>query len=228
VQGRTVAIHRTDWNRLDVSDPSTGELLTDRSPTGWHQGQERPEHYLDYFHGALYVSPGGTRIADDGWVWHPVGIPRVWSLDRWLSENVWEPEDGPSKMELCARSYYWGEAVTWIDERFIAIGGIGEDDELMIDGVRIFDLASSADLHHLPDTGPCHAQEVKKLPGPAGVFFSDGMRLFSSDGTGLSRWDLGEGAHTGQIPDFRPAHHHRGANELIQLINDAIVRWKIS
>jgi hypothetical protein len=54
------------------------------------------------------------------------------------------------------------------------------------------------------------------------------MRLFSSDGTGLSRWDLGEGAHTGQIQDFRPTHHHRGANELIQLINDAIVRWKIS
>jgi hypothetical protein len=32
-QGRTVVIHRTDWNRLDVSDAATGELLTCRGPT---------------------------------------------------------------------------------------------------------------------------------------------------------------------------------------------------
>jgi hypothetical protein len=153
-QGRVVAIHRTDWNRLDVSDPSTGELFTDRGPTGFRQGQERPEHYLDYFHGALYVSPRGAYIADDGWFWHPIGIPRVWSLNRWLSENVWESEDGPTKIKLCARAYYWGHAVAWIDERFIAIGGIGEDDALMIDGVRIFDLTLSIDVHHFPDTGP--------------------------------------------------------------------------
>lgn len=226
--GRVVAIHRTNWNRLDVSDPSTGELLTNRGPTGWYQGQERPEHYLDYFRGALYVSPRGTHIADDGWVWHPIGIPRVWSLDRWLSDNVWESEDGPTKIKLCARDYYWGHAVTWIDERFIAIGGIGEDDALMIDGVRIFDLTLSTDVHHFPDTGPCRAYELKAFPGPAGVFFSDGIRLFSSDESGLSRWDLADGARTGQIPNFRPTHHHRGANELIQLIDGATVRWKIS
>lgn len=228
VSGRTVAIHRTDWNRLDVSDPSTGELLTDRGSTSFYQGQECPEHYLDYFHGALYVSPCGTRIADDGWVWHPVGIPRVWSLNRWLSDNVWESEDGPSRIDLCARSYYWGQAVTWIDERFIAVGGIGEDDELMIDGVRIFDLTLSTDVHDDPDIGPYRAHELKTFPGPSGVFFSDGMRLFSSDETGLSRWDLGDGARTGQIPNFRPTHHHRLANELVQLTDDAIVRWKIS
>jgi hypothetical protein len=102
VKGRLIAIHRTDWNRLDISDPATGELLTDRNPTAWHQGKEQPEHHLDYFHGAIYVNPNGAYIADDGWVWHPVGIPNVWSLERWLTDNVWESEDGPTRIELCA------------------------------------------------------------------------------------------------------------------------------
>jgi hypothetical protein len=225
-RGRVVAVHRTDWNRLDVSDASTGELLTDR-PTR-RQGQERPEHYLDYFHGALYLSPRGTYIADDGWFWHPLGIPRVWSLDCWLSENVWESEDGPTKIKLCARNYYWGHGVSWIDERYIAIEGIGDDDALMIDGVRIFDLTLSSDVHHFPDLDTSRAHEFKAFPGPAGVFFSDGMRLFSSDSTGLSRWDIGDGARTGLILNFWPTRHHRGANELIQLIDDTIVRWEIS
>jgi hypothetical protein len=74
-QGRTVGVHRTDWNRLDVSDAATGELLTSRGPTSYQSGEPRPEHYLDYFHGALHLSPGGQWIADDGWVWQPFGVP---------------------------------------------------------------------------------------------------------------------------------------------------------
>ncbi|AUY53483.1 hypothetical protein EH183_36595 [Streptomyces sp. CB01881] len=71
--GRTLAVHRTGWNRLDLSDALSGELLTARDPG----------HRLDYFHGALSVSPQGTRIADDGWVWHPLGVPSVWNLRSW-------------------------------------------------------------------------------------------------------------------------------------------------
>jgi len=227
-RGRVIAIHRTDWNRLDVSDPATGELLTDRGPTGWYQGQERPEHYLDYFHGALYVSPSGAYIVDDGWVWGPFGVPSAWSIDHWLSENVWESEDGPTKKYLCQRAYYWDHAFTWIDEKHIAVGGIGEDDILMIDGALIFDITLPVDLNVSNSGGASWAHELKAFPGPAGIFFSDGMRLFSSDETGLSRWDLADGARTGQIPNFRPTRRHRGTHELIQLIDDAIVRWKIS
>src|SRR5215470_16452554 len=225
VNGRVIAIHRTAWNRLDVSDPATGELLTGRDPTGLRHGAE---HYLDYFHGALYVSPSGAHIVDDGWVWAPVGIPSVWSIDRWLSENVWESEDGPTKIYLCQRAYYWGEAITWIDEKYVAVGGIGDDDILMIDGVRIFDITSSPDLDASQSIGAGSARELKAFAGPAGAFFSDGTWLFSSDKTGLSRWDLADGARTGQIPNFRPTRRHRGANELIQLIDGASVRWKIS
>ena len=113
LRGRTLAIHRTAWNRLDISDPATGELLTDRGPTSYSQNERRPQHYLDYFHGALHVSPGSTRILDDGWVWHPVGIPSTWRLEDWL-ENVWESEDGPSRLDFCARNYYWnGRSPGW-------------------------------------------------------------------------------------------------------------------
>jgi hypothetical protein len=224
-RGRVIAIHRTEWNRLDISDPATGELLTDRDPTSSRNDGQRD---LDYFHGALYVSPSGAHIVDDGWVWGPFGVPSAWSIDRWLSENVWESEDGPTKRYLCQRAYYWGEAITWIDEKYIAVGGIGEDDILMVDGALIFDTTSHVDPNASHSGGVVWASELKAFAGPAGAFFSDGRLLLSSDKTGLSRWDLADGARTGQIPNFRPTRRHRGANELIQLIDGAIVRWKIS
>ena len=85
------------------------------------------------------------RILDDGWVWHPVGIPATWSLERWSAGNVWESEDGPTRKILCTRDYYWDHAAAWIDETRVALGGIGEDDLDMIDGARIFDVALPED-----------------------------------------------------------------------------------
>jgi hypothetical protein len=43
-RGQDVVIHRTAWNRLDVSDPATGRLLTARGPTGCGWGEATPEH----------------------------------------------------------------------------------------------------------------------------------------------------------------------------------------
>lgn len=93
----TVVVHRTDWNRLDVSDARTGELLTARP-------SDAPEHKLDYFHGALYLSPGGSRILDDGWIWHPVGFPAVWSLDRWRPAIRGNPRTGRAGWTCAAGS----------------------------------------------------------------------------------------------------------------------------
>jgi hypothetical protein len=228
LKGRTLAIHRTDWNRLDISDPATGALLTERSPTQYQEGEPRPPHYLDYFHGALHVSPKNTYILSDGWVWHPVGIPTTWKLENWCDSNVWESEDGLSKLDICARDYYWDRAVCWIDDRRLAIGGIGEDDEDMVNGVRVFDIT-------LPGTASPGSREdwrwpleIATLLGPAGLFFSDGTSLFSAADDGLSRWDLGSGAKTGQLTEFKPTRYHRGARELIQIVNNTLLRWPIS
>ncbi|MFL5243147.1 MAG: hypothetical protein ACJ8FY_13655 [Gemmataceae bacterium] len=227
VNGHALAIHRTNWNRLDVSDPATGALLTARNPTSYRDGEERPVHYLDYFHGALHVSPNSVRISDDGWVWHPVGIPTTWTLKPWISDNVWESEDGPTRKAVCAREYYWDHAVTWLDDQRMAIGGIGDDDDDMVDGARIFDVSS-------PGRGIvrwCHdwpyPRELTAFAGPAGSFFSEGHALFSSDAEGLSRWDVNDGSRTGYLQGFKPMYHHRGARELVQLVDGAFVRWTI-
>src|SRR5262249_44448040 len=158
-------IHRTAWNRLDLSDPASGRLLTERGPTSFRRGEERPEHYLDYFHGALYLSPQNRFVLDDGWVWHPVGIPRVWSLERWISDNVWESEIGAARLRLCARDYYWDHGMAWIDDARVAVGGIGDVDIEMIDGARIFDIPPPGG----PDDGrPTERRESRELIAFAG------------------------------------------------------------
>lgn len=225
--GRTVAIHRTAWNRLDISDPSTGALLTDRGPTSYNHGEDRPDHYLDYFHGAIRISPNGVRIVDDGWVWHPAGIPTTWMLETWLRDNPWESEDGPTLSSICQRFYDWDRPLAWIDDDRIAIGGLGDDDREMIDGARIFDL-SSKELGPLsPPAAWSPPREVASFAGPAGSFSSDGRYLFSSDGSGLSRWSLTDGCCTGHLPGFQPRYHHRGARELVQLVDHSLIRWAI-
>jgi hypothetical protein len=217
--GRVVAVHRTAWNRLDISDAGSGRLLTEREPTTCARGEQRPQHHLDYFHGGLHVSPAGSYVLDDGWVWHPVGAPVVWSLKRWCSGNLWESEDGPSKTALCGRAYYWDGPLTWIDDRRVAVGGIGDDDLVMIDGARIFEVPDGSGAR------ADHARELATFPGPAGRFFSDGTWLFSSDEAGLSRWDPSSGERTGHLPGFQPTHHHGSARELACVSGGALIRW---
>lgn len=212
-RGRTVVIHRTAWNRLDVSDPATGELLTDRTVGPMERGGARPEHHLDYFHGALLVSPGQRRIADDGWVWSPVGIPTVWSLDRWLGGDVWESEDGPSRCRLTQRLYRWNNPWCWLDGDHIVIGGIGDDDEEMLDGVEIYRV----------DTGARAGMFV----GPRGQLFAGPRRLYSTSPDGLEVWDPDTGQRTATIPGFVPTHHHAGSGELAVLEDRVLRRWRL-
>lgn len=225
-RNQVVAIHRTAWNRLDVSDPSTGALLTERGPTKYSQGEQRPKHYLDYFHGALHLSPSGQEILDDGWIWHPVGMIRAWSLEPWLSGNVWESEAGPSQKSVCARNYYWDHGIAWLDERRVAIAGIGDDDEAMLEGARIFDMAVPVGASTEWHGDISWRRELRAFAGPKGQFFSDGHWLYSSEDGGLLRWNFEDGFHTGTVSGFHPTHHHRGARELVELRGSEMLRWR--
>jgi hypothetical protein len=209
--GRAVVIHRTAWNRLDISDPATGALLTDRGPTSYQRGEPRPERYLDYFHGRVLPSPGGTWIADDGGVWGPAGIPALWSLRRWLASDCWESESGPSRRTLCQRAYLWNVAMCWIDEEHLAIAGIGIDDEAMLDGARIFHA----------ETGT----QVRVFAGPRGRFFADERRLYAAAPDALEIWDPYTGERTATIVGFTPTHHHTGSRELAVLKDGELLRW---
>ncbi|MCX5562792.1 hypothetical protein OG219_43160 [Streptomyces sp. NBC_00038] len=221
-RGRCVVIHRTDWNRLDVSDAQTGVLLTDRSLPTPADAEAVPEHDLDYFHGALYVSPDGKRILDDGWIWHPIGIPAVWDLDQWIEGNVWESEDGPSRVGLCDRADYWDHGMTWIDSTRVAVEGLGDHDVAMRPGARIFDTSRTGRSE--PPRNPT-AVELLAFEGPTGRFFSDGTHLFSCGDTDLSIWDPAEGKLLGAVPGFSPAHYHPGAQQFLQLADSVVRLW---
>jgi hypothetical protein len=112
-------------------------------PCGHSRGESRPGHYLDYFHGALHVSPAGHWIADDGWVWQPVVVPCAWNARRWLEDYAWESEDGPSRRVLCLRGYHWDTPMCWTGDNKLAISGIGSDDEATLPDVRIFDASTA-------------------------------------------------------------------------------------
>jgi hypothetical protein len=221
--GRPRIVHRTVWNRLDVSDPATGWLLTPRDPTNATEGEPLPKHYLDYFHGRLYVSPGGMHVLDDGWVWHPVGVPAVWSLRRWLRDNPWESEDRPSRVRLTWRDYVWDHGKCWVSPRQVALGGIGESDLTLVDGVQLYQLDAEG---RVPLDG--RMPRFRSFAGPAGELFGDGVgdRVFSADSTGLSVWDPTDGARVQHVPGFSPTRRHIGARELVQVCGDVIRRLR--
>lgn len=208
-EGRAVVIHRTAWNRLDISDASTGELLTRRELAS-HRQDEPPGHYLDYSRRAAPFS-GGRWIADDGWVWAPVGVPCVWDLRRWLSGDLWEADDGPSRRSLCPRAYHWDVPMCWTGENLLAISGIGSDDEAMLDGVRIFDVTTGSEVAAFAARPVrCSALDVACSPRPVAVLRCGAQPPASGPGTSLG---------------FAAVAHHQYAGELVAVGDGLLHRW---
>lgn len=201
--GRPVVVHGTDWNRLDVSDPETGARITKRdAPIA--RPNERSEHYLDYFHGALAVSPDGTWIAEDGWVWHPVGVPVAFSLERWLSGNVWESEDGPSRRSFGARDF-WDAPLVWLDEATLGIWGGAFDMSMepvpILERVRV-------------ESG----ERLEPIACPGGSLVAEDGRLYAFDReSGLSILDVATGERLLHRRDVSPTRY-RGRGEFLTLL----------
>ncbi len=205
-------VHATRWNRLDVYDPTARRSRSQRSQPRYERDKPFPPHYLDYFHGALCPSPDGRWIADDGWVWHPVGIPTLWSVPAWLA-NPYESEDGPSRRELCLREYHWDTPMCWVGADRLAVSGLGDDGGWMLPGVRLFD--------------PVSGRELAAFAGPAGPLHSDGHRLCSTGDDGLEIWDPDTGERTGRVPGFRPTRYHPATGELAALHGEHLERWRL-
>lgn len=229
-EGRDVLVHRTAWNRLDVADPATGESLTDRCIAPYETSGNRPEHYLDYFHGRLRPSPHGSLLFDDGWVWQPVSIPRVWSVTRWLTSNAWESEDGPSIVDLVTRDD-WTQPACWIDEGRLALLGLAEwdpeegEETAQGPGLRIIDLAAArrtADERWPMDSV---TQTVRDL-------FSDGTRLYVVTESETTVWDLATRARLGAFEGFIARLHDRTRNTLVAVepgrIHEFPLPWPVA
>ena len=75
--GRTGIVHcPKDYNRLEIEDARTGELLTG--------GVARDAQ--DCFHSRLAVSSSARYLLSAGWLWHPWGCLVVYDLRRALSD----------------------------------------------------------------------------------------------------------------------------------------------
>jgi len=228
-EGRTLFIHRTSWNRLDISDPENGALLTQRISPACRSEEGNSEHYLDYFHGRLLVSPDGALVADDGWVWGSSSHLEIFSLSAWLAGNMWESEDGPSKVTLFNREHC-ESPMCWIDSAHIAVGLLEDDEGNITDGVTIFDTSK---IEQQTQTQGSHswtwrqAEEQSSFPGLGGKLFACDETLYSADASGLCIWDTTDGARIGMIPGFSPTHQHPGTRELAEIKGKIFRRWKI-
>ena len=204
--GRELVVYRSEWNRLDARDAETGELLTSRESPTYEKGR-RSAHYLDYFHGRLRPSPNGDWILDDGWVWSPLGVPYLIGAKRWLSEDIWESEDAPSRRELPLRED-WNFNDCWIDDRrlaFRSVRELGEDDEFKVfDGSRIFNVEEM-------DIAPV------AIDGARGRLISDGARLFTVADGATTAWSTDSGEKLFEIDEYEPDFAVRGAGVLVGL-----------
>lgn len=196
--GRQLLVHSPEWNRLDVCDPRTGECLTTRTSPVSGGRQTRA---LDYFHCGLTVSPGQRFLADNGWVWHPLGCVTTVSLDAWLGGNVWETDDGPTRRSLCWREYFWDGPLCWLDDSHLALWGFGRDEQWLMPAVRIFDV----------ETG----REDRWFPGPKGAFTFDGLLIAVDATDGATVWDAMRGVLVHAEPQLRSARFHPGARVFV-------------
>jgi hypothetical protein len=208
--GHILIVHGTGWNRLDVSDARTGDLLTAREPTSYRRGEQRPAHYLDYFHCSLSVSPNQRFIVDNGWVWAPIGVVTSWDLQCWLSANAWESEDGESKKTLCWRSYYWDGPVCWLNDNEVAVWGYGRDDEWLLPAVCIYDIQSG--------------EQIRWFPGPKGALVYDDYLFSLDDGDGASVWDAVTGERLLHDTEMHALAYHPGSKEFLLVWNNGRAR----
>ena len=203
---RLLVVHATAWNRLDISDPLTGKLLTQRESPTYTAGTGSSEHYLDYFHAGLTISPDNKWIVDNGWVWHPVGVVRCWNLQKWVSSNVWESEDGESVRKLCARDYFWDGPLCWIDNKTLAVWGFGRDDECLIPAILLFDVESG--------------KRIRWFAGPQGELTFDKYLFSSSSEFGTSIWDIETGERLHHADQLYFLSYHRGTKEFVSYSPD--------
>mgnify|MGYP000023474007 FL=1 len=175
----TRVAHGTEWNRIDVSDPATGACLTEREPELGEDERPIDEHYIDFFHGPLHVSPDQKWIVTDGWVWQPVAVVSTWNLERWLEENVWEAETGESRQDLGGLvGEDWGWPLCFLDNDTVASWGIRSNlEQLEMPGITLVSTKTwqeagfiGADLHGCHSLHPWEGNLVAASTNGVSVF----------------------------------------------------------
>ena len=219
-----ICIYRSDWNRLEAFNLTTNQLLTERYIAAYET--EPPKHYLDYFHGALYVSPNNDYILDDGWIWHPVASPKVWSLSQWFKHNPFESEDGSSVQTLCYREN-WNALMCWLDDQHVAIWNIELWDQeefdlkpdLKIDQEYIF-------FHSQKQCGTMIIQQtIGKYPEQTQQVFNlyaDQNLLIIVGDQNITIYVIADRILLNQIDNLRPQKQYKSRHSLLSFANKTI------
>ncbi|RKP44066.1 hypothetical protein D7Z26_27020 [Cohnella endophytica] len=215
--GQVFIMHGTLWNRLDIINPKTGELLTARVDP-----ETSEVHYLDYFHGQLSVSPDQEWVVDNGWEWHPTGSVTTWNIKQWITSNEWESEDGASRKVIWWGKEDWNDPICWISNTQVGISGkydISLFDEEDIknhhkDSVfRIFDVNDGS--------------IIKEFEINYGKLFFDIYLFCSSQDRGFLIYDLSNGNILFEDNTIRPMNYHSKSNEFIEIIDNEIIISKL-
>ncbi|SFF32015.1 hypothetical protein SAMN04487969_12569 [Paenibacillus algorifonticola] len=233
IDGRSLLIHGTLWNRVDLTDVESGELLSKRP-----NAQYEDDGYLDYFHGKLYVSQDQQWIVDMGWVWQPVGVIRSWNVRDWLN-NAREAEDGASVSSPWDVLLDWDLPAAWVDSQTMAIWGQVDGDQLDEEDwpdegvlpVVILSNVLTGERSTLLRGVPAYAttspiEDV--FPHPQGQLAADGDLLFLwGKGLNMTVWNRHNSAQVATEEAFCPDLYHEKARLFLQLDSQGgISAWR--
>lgn len=120
--GRTQLIAQTEWNRLDLFDAETGELLTEREMSSRRTGEPdengrwavEHKNHSPLFHSLLHVSPDSRHFLAQSWAWSPQDKVKVFSTDAFL--QGWEATGAV----VHGMGYNWDRPATFVgDDTFV-------------------------------------------------------------------------------------------------------------
>jgi hypothetical protein len=215
--GKTIMVHATDWDRLDVTNPKTGQCLTERDFSSISDNEDFFDQSVGTeWCGELAVSPNMQRIATIGWIWHPVGIAFSWSAKDWLEKNVWEADNGASKRSYCIWNYFWHSPFFWYDDSTLCIWGA-------CDLQTNHDIPKDSAVLYNADT----EQVIRIFAGPTGDVFYYDHYLFSGlpDKDGISIWDIETGTLLYKQSEITPIAYHPGTREFIEIEKTGWYGW---
>jgi hypothetical protein len=214
-EGKTYLIAGSDWNRLDIYDPTSGAVLSERIAPEYVSGQTRPTRCLDFFHGGLSISPDHRFVVDNGWGWHPVGILRSWSPHAWL-HNEWESEDGPTSVNLSWRENYLNGPFCWIDNVTLVVSGWGRGEGWLDQAVMRIDVRNGTAGKWFP--GPrVRVPVIRWAPELAQSLFFDRYLFAVGDEEGTTVWDIDTGECLLTAPEVKPWRYHPDSKEFLEV-----------
>ncbi|NND65529.1 MAG: hypothetical protein HKM24_06160 [Gammaproteobacteria bacterium] len=223
---RNLLVHATDWNRLDITDLSTGECLTNRNLDDMPEAEAvSGQHDIlgTEWSGRLLPSPDQHRIATIGWVWHPVGLAFSWSVKDWFN-NIWEADCGPSKRSYAMWEYFWYSPFVWLDNKRLCIWGydrIQPFKDMPTPSAAVYDAESGKLLHFF--VGP--TMDVFYFD----EFLFSGLTADESNTVGISVWSVDDGSLLHEQKDIRADAYHPGTKEFVTIEDDgnwSFHRWQ--